>query len=179
MFKKSLRLLLAMLAFASTAAFSFESIVDNDLLLEKFSYQGAGFKSSKKDLVSKGFECSEHCERDLNGTRMKVIFIGDRIQSIEADTRYQDRIDCKQNQTDIQKLLEDSYNFEYVSQDSTFLGLKITYSDVNGNIKTKDGLIAVNISCKNESKINASYVYSTFKLKDISYQSFKDDFKYE
>lgn len=177
--KKSLCFLLAMLAFSSTAALAFESIVDNDLLLEKFSYQGAGFKNSKQDLTAKGFECSEHCEREQNGTRMKITFIGDRIQSIVADTRYQDRIDCEKNQSEIKKLLEDSYNFEYVSKDHTFLGINIIVSDVTGTIRTKDGEIAVDVSCKNDSKISASYVNYTFKLKDISYRSFKDDFKYE
>lgn len=177
--KKSLHFLLAMLAFSSTASLAFESIVDNDLLLEKFSYQGVGFKNSKETLISKGFKCPNSCERDQNGTRMKVSFIGDRIQSIEADTRYDDRIDCEKNQLDIKQLLTDEYNFEYINQDHTFLGMTFTSSDVNGTIKTKDGEIAVDISCRNDSKIIASYVNSTFKLKDISYRSFKDDFKYE
>jgi hypothetical protein len=177
--KTSLRLLLSVLAITSTMALA-DDPVEKGLSLEKFSYHGVGFKDRKTDLVAKLFECNAvSCKRKEKDTNIDVVFTDDRIQIIDARTRYNNRIDCTVNQREIKKFLTDTYNFEYVNQDSTFLGMNMTSNDVGGNIKTTDGSIFVNVSCMNDSKINMGYVNTRFNLKDISAQSFKDAFKYE
>jgi hypothetical protein len=107
------------------------------------------------------------------------VFTDDRIQIIDARTRYNNHIDCSVNQREIKKFLTDTYNFEYLNQDSTFLGMHMSSNDVGGNIPTTNGSIFVNVSCMNDPKINMGYVNTRFNLKDISAQSFKDSFKYE
>lgn len=177
--KTSLRLLLSVLAITSTMALA-DDPVQNELSLEKFSYHGIGFKDSKTDLVSKRFECNAmSCKRKEKDTNIDVVFTDDRIQIIDARTRYNNHIDCQVNQREIKKFLTDTYNFEYLNQDSTFLGMHMTSNDVGGNIPTTNGSIFVNVSCMNDPKINMGYVNTRFNLKDISAQSFKDAFKYE
>lgn len=177
--KTSLRILLSVLAITSTMAFAGDP-ADRLMALEKFSYQGIGFKDSKADLIAKRFECDQYaCNRDENDTRIKVVFTGDRIQIVDSRTRYANHLDCEANQNGIKKFLTDTYNFEYVNQDSTFLGITLTSKAVGGTINTTDGSILVNVSCMNDPKINKGYVNSNFNLKDISYQNFKDAFKYE
>ena len=177
--KTILHTMLSILTITSTMAFAGDP-VDKELSLEKFSYHGIGFKDSKTDLVSKRFECNAmSCKRKEKDTNIDVVFTDDRIQIIEARTRYNNHIDCSVNQSEIKKFLTDTYNFEYVNQDSTFLGMHMTSNDVGGNIPTTNGSIFVNVSCMNDSKINMGYVNTRFNLKDISAQSFKDAFKYE
>lgn len=177
--KNSLRIILAVLAITSTMA-SADEPVEKVRQLDKFSYHGVGFKSSKEDLVIQRFTCNEmRCSRNEKDTQIDVVFTGDNIQKIDARTRYNSRIDCLDNQKEIKSFLADSYDFEYINQDYKMLGMNIKSNDVGGNIKTKDGTIGVNVACMNDPKINMSYVSTRFDLKDISYQNFKDAFKYE
>ena len=177
--KSSLRILMSVLAITSTMALA-DDPVEKILQLDKFSYHGVGFKSSKADLEVQRFTCNQmRCSRDEKDTQIDVVFTGDKIQKIDARTRYNSRIDCLDNQKEIKSFLAETYDFEYVNQDYKMLGMNITSNDVGGNIKTKDGAIWVNVSCMNDPKINMSYVSTLFDLKDISYQNFKDAFKYE
>lgn len=177
--KANLRILLSLLAITSTMTMAAEPL-QKELSIEKFSYHGIGFKDNQTDLISKRFECNQmSCKRKEKDTNIDVVFTDDRIQIINVRTRYNNRIDCTVNQREIKNFLTDTYNFKYVNQDSTFLGMNMTSNDVGGNIKTTDGTIFVNVSCMNDPKINMAYVSTRFNLKDISAQRFKDAFKYE
>jgi hypothetical protein len=177
--KNSFRILLSILAITSTMV-SADETFEKVRQLDKFSYHGVGFKSSKADLEGQRFTCNQmRCSRNEKDTQIDVVFTGDQIQKIDARTRYNSRIDCLDNQKEIKNFLADTYDFEYVNQDYKVLGMNVKSEDLGGNIKTKDGSIWVNVSCMNDPKINMSYVSTRFDLKDISYQNFKDAFKYE
>lgn len=182
--KNTIRILFSILALSSTLILAAETPVDNDLNpvpnLNKFSYHGIGFKDSRADLESKHFKCDiQSCSRNENDTTIEVVFTGENIQNIEAKTRYGKRVDCEDSQPAIKRFLMDNFNFEPISKDSTYWFIKITSYDVFGNINTNHGNILVNVSCMNDIKSNIGYVTANFNLKDITYQNFKDAFKYE
>lgn len=177
--KANLRIILSLLAITSTMTIAAEPL-QKELSIEKFSYHGIGFKDTQTDLISKRFECNQmSCKRKEKDTNINVVFTDDRIQMIDARTRYNDHINCQINQREIKKFLIDTYDLEYVNQDRSILGMNMTSNDVGGNIHTTNGSIFVKVICMNDPKINVSYVNTRFNLKDISAQSFKDAFKYE
>lgn len=175
--KKTVLILLSILSLNAALAFADDK---KEINANQFSYKGIGFKATKADLASKGFDCNDNiCKRDENDTEIKVIFTSGNVQSIDARTRYSSQIDCASNQQKIKTFMIDKYDLDYVSKDYRFLGILVEVKDVSGSIHTDMGAILVDISCQNDTKINRGYVFARFDLKDISYQNFKNDFKYE
>lgn len=177
--KKSLQLLLSVLAITSTMAFA-EVPVEKQFSLDKFSYLGVGMKDTKSELVAKGFECvASECKRETTSDNIKVIFSGEKLQYVSAHVYYPKYIECGVNQKRIRDFLTEHYAFEYVNQDRSVLGMNVTSRSMGGNINTTEGLIFLNVSCSYNSETKRSYSLIDFNLIDIVYQDFKKDFKYQ
>lgn len=177
--KKSIKLLLSVLAITSTMAFA-EVPVEKQFSLDKFSYLGVGFKDSKADLVAKGFECvASECKRETKSDNIKVTFSGEKLQYVVAEVYYPKFIKCDVNQKRIRDFLTENYAFEYVNQDRNFLGMNVTSRSMGGNISTTEGLVFVNVSCSYNSETKKDYSLIEFNLVDIVYHDFKKDFKYQ
>lgn len=177
--KKFLTILLSVFAVVSTMTMANETI-ERSFTLDKFSYLGVGFKDTKADLVSKGFECiGSECKREDSKSSIKVIFTGPKMQFFSTQNFYQKWVNCDVNQNEIKDFLISNYDFEYVNQDRSFFGKNIPSSQMGGNIKTSEGKVFINVQCSYNTETNRHYASITFDLVDIVYQDFKKDFKYD